>query len=351
MAIKDKKALLEKVRKKLRESRGSSRDPDQFRVTNTKAGEPPTKFRFVVLPGLSKGDKCVGGVAKSEMDDHFCIAGGVHWINRQPHGCPRLYDGEECPWCTLGFGLLDECDIQEERSKISGKYLAKSTYLVNIYFPAFKMNPEELHGKVMWYPMPKTIFDKMDECFMRDNAGDDPEHDPKPWGIFFDPEECLIFQLEVYHKGGFNSYENSKFLLQKSRLAETDEQIQAILDLRHDLKLKAHPRDADELEKMLEKMYGNDGDKDDKGGDKGGGSKPESKAPPTDEDEDVLPKSTKGSAPPPPKKEEDEDVLPKSTKGSEPPKEEPKPAAEVTSSDDIDDPELKALIDDVQGDV
>jgi hypothetical protein len=343
MAIKDKKALLEKVRKKLRESRGSSRDPDQFRVPNTKAGEPAVKYRFVVLPGLSKGDKVVSGVSTSEMDQHFCIPGGIHWINRQPHGCPRLYDGEECPWCTLGFNLLDECDIQEERSKISSKYLAKSTYLSNIYFPAFKMNPEELHGKVMWYPMPKTIFDKLDECLMRDDAGDDPEHDPKPFGIFFDPEECLIFQLEVHHKGGFNNYENSKFLLQKSRLAATDEEIQAILNLRHDLAQKAHTRSADELEKLLEKMYGNGDDDSKKPPQKT--EKPKEKPP--EEDEDVLPPSTKTQKAAPPKTE-DEDVLPPSTKTTEPPKEK---QAEVTSSDDIDDPELKALIDDVQGDV
>jgi hypothetical protein len=182
----------------------------------------------------------------------------------------------------------------------------------------------------MFYIMPKTVYDKMEDCLMREDAGDDPEHDPKPYGMFYDPEDCLTFQLEVNHKGGFNNYESSKFLQKRSSLGETDEAIKAILGQRHDLWSKFNDRNAAELEKLLEKLYS------------GGGAPREEKkdsTPPskTEDDEDIMPSSRK-SAPASVPATESADPLPSSKK-------EEAPTENV--SDDVDDDELKSLLDEV----
>jgi len=341
MDKKEKEAMLKKVREKLSQQKGSRRDPWMFRVPAVKPNES-LKYRFVVLPGLAKGSKCVDGVVSKGMDDMFCVSGGQHWINQRPYGCPRQFDGQECPWCNLGFNLLNECDLEEERKKISRMYLPRSVFAVNIFFPAFPMNPSDLHNKVMWYTMPKTIYDKMEDCLMRENAGDDPEHDPKPFGMFYDPEDCLVFQLEVTHKGGYNNYESSKFLLNRQSIGETKEEIQAILDQRHDLWSKFPQRDATELHKLLEKLYG--------------GTNP----PPVDRPEAKSNPKPKPD-PTPKEKNDDENVLPKSKKNVAEGKPEPLPKKASTQTpepepevDDArlaeDDPELQALLEEVQGD-
>jgi len=332
MDQKAREAMLQKVRNKLKEQKGSRRDPAMFRPPSVKQGDPAAKLRFVVLPGLKKGDKCVGGTVSEGMDDMFCISGGQHWINQRPYGCPRLFDSEECPWCELGFNLLNESDIDEERRKISRMYLPRSTFAVNIYFPAYKVNPPEYHNKVMWYLLPKTVYDKMEECLMREDAGDDPD-DPQPSGLFFDPEACLVFQLEVTHKGGYNNYENSKFLLKPQSIGSTQEEIQAILDQRHDLWEKVPSRNREELDKLLEKLY--NGSPED--------SSPKKKEKPVEETAARAPDDD----------DEEESPLPSSkkkttTKKSEAP--DPKPD-EPDLNEDIDDPELQNLIDQVQGDV
>jgi hypothetical protein len=375
----EKDEMLKKVRSTLKANKSSRRDPDMFRVPSVKPSET-AKYRFVVLPGLRKDDKCVGNVVTRSMDDMFYFPGGQHWVMQRPYGCPRQFDNQECPMCNLGFNLLSECDIEEERRKISGLYLSKSIFIANIYFPPFNINPIELQNKVLWYAMPKTVYDKMEACVMREDAGDDPEHDPKPYGMFYDPEDCLVFQLEVTHKGGYNSYENSKFLLTRQSIGETKEDIQAILDRRHDLWGKFPPRNAEELQQLVEKLYN------------GGGSPPVAKS------ESPKPKEPKPSAPEPkqskppeskppeskppeskpPKSKDSEDVMPRSKKAAvvatedaiipkakkpedtktakaptptaqsaKPEGEEPNGEAE--GDDDIDDPELRKLINDVQG--
>lgn len=333
MDKKEKEALLAKVRGKLKEGKGSRRDPNMFRVVNVKPGET-AKYRFVVLPGLAKGDTCNGGKVGKGMDDMFCISGGQHWINGRPHECPRLFDGDDCPWCNFGFNLLNECDVEEERRKISRNYLPRSIFVVNAYFPPYAVNPPELHGKVMFYIMPKTVYDKMEDCLMREDAGDDPEHDPKPYGMFYDPEDCLTFQLEVNHKGGFNNYESSKFLQKRSSLGEDNAAIKAILDQRHDLWSKFNDRNAGELDKLLEKLYS------------GGGAPRDEKAPEKEtetvkdeDDDDPMPSSRKSA----PKTESADKTEPDPLPGSK--KEPEQPAADV--SDDVDDDELKALLDEV----
>jgi hypothetical protein len=338
--------MLKKVQQRLKDERSSGRDPHMFRPPNVKQGETK-KFRFVVLPGVIKGDKCIdgtvsrtlGGMKVPEDPDErlmtipFCEKGGQHWIQGRPYECPRLFDNDECPWCELGFELRNQTDLEEERRRISRLYLPRPVFASNIYFPASKINPSDLHGKVLWYAMPKTIYDKMEECVMRsEEEGTKDPDEPLPYGFFYDPEDCLMFQLEVGHKGGYNNYDNSKFLVKRLRLAETNDEIQSILDRRHDINAKFKPRDAKALGEMLAKL-GKGGVSESKSKD---APKEKPKPKPEEDDDDSMPSSTKKKA------DAAEEPAP------EPKKEEPKPAASV---EDVDDPELKKLLSEVQDDM
>jgi len=352
MDSEKRKKLLAKIQQGMKEQRGGGRDPNQFRPPNVNP-EETAKFRFIVLPGVIEGDKCVGGPAtrtmqkvsgvepsSKDMDEKlyfetsFCVNGGVHWIDRRPYGCPRLFDdGETCPWCELGFELRNQTDLEEERRRISSLYLPRPMFGCNIYFPPSKVNPTELHEKVMWYSMPKTVFDKTEEVLMRSDPGDkEDKEDPLPWGIFYDPKECLIFQLEVTHKGGFNNYDKSKFLTSKYQLSDNDEGIQKILDQRFDIWEKVPRRDVAMLTGMLEKVQGG-----------GSGEKKTQETP-------KAPKETPASS------EDEEDCMSSSSKAAaskEPAKEEKekKETPPESSVDEVDDPELKKLMGQIKGDM
>ena len=176
----------------------------------------------------------------------------------------------------------------------------------------------------MWYLLPKTVYDKMEECLMREDAGDDPE-DPQPHGLFYDPEACLVFQLEVRHKGGYNSYEESKFLLKQQSIGETSDDIQAIMDQRHDLWEKVPERNKGELDKLLEKLYS---------------GKPSQPTRPPAEETAARAKD----------EDDDEEVLPASKKQKETKAESKESKPAVNLDDDIDDPELQNLVDELQSD-
>jgi len=345
MDSEQRQKLLAKIQKGMKEQKSGSRDPNQFRPPNVKPDET-AKFRFIILPGLIKGEKCAGGTVTKTMykvagqepsaetieerrlvEVSFSVNGGLHWINTRPYGCPRLFDDEQCPWCELGFELRNQTDIEEERRRISKLYLPRPSFNVNIYFPPSKVNPTDLHGKVMWYNMPKTVFDKTEEVLMRSGPGD--AEDPLPWGIFYDPHECLIFQLEITHKGGYNNYEKSKFLTSKYQLADSSDEIQTILDQRFDIWDKVPPRDVAALTEMLSKV--------------GTGSTDALETP-----KDAPKKST-------PKSDEDEEeCMPSSTKSTQPEKASapaPKSAPEPQSSvSEIDDPELQKLMGQIKDD-
>jgi hypothetical protein len=260
---------LEEVRKRMqKKSGGFTKDPMQFAPKQVKEGET-AKYKFYVLPPLEHGDACVTGKASKSMDLWY-ITAGTHWINRRPFECPRQHDGGDCPYCSLGFELLKDCDDPESRQNIVKNYLSRSNHVVNIYFPPFESNPPELRGKVMWYQLPKAAYDAMEKTIMRDDSSDDSD-DPVASGLFYDPENAYVFQLEVGHKGGYNEYSASKFLVKskgpmiKNKDGAADfTAIEKVLNARHDLYIKYAPRDAAALQaKVDEVLRGKNGDTDD----------------------------------------------------------------------------------------
>ena len=259
-----RQALLKKVREKMQTKKGGrARDPFEYRppVLQRGAKEEP-KFRFAILPGLRTGEQCVTGTAEGDMGDLWFYTAGTHWINNRPHECPRIHDQDQCPFCDTGFDLMNQTDDKEQRSKIARAYLPRSFYAVNIYFPPFASTPEEFRDKVFWYQAPKTVYDKLDACIMRDPPRPEEERFQKQaFGLFYLPEDCYIFQLEVKEKGGFNNYETSMFLPDtKGCLASLEgggpdkQKIEQILAMRHDIPKKFAHRDIEGLQKEVDKL-------------------------------------------------------------------------------------------------
>ncbi len=325
----------------------AKRDPHEF-----KPGKPPGKFKFFVLPPLGKGDKCATGTCTATMED-FYVTHGEHWIDKRPYACPRVVDEDECSLCTVGFELLQEAKEagadKKKRSEIAKIWLPRQTWIANIFFPAVKPNPEELHNKVMYYKVPKTIFDKFDECLCKDEI-EDPD-DPNAFGIFFyADDDCEIpggypFVLKSVEKpGGFPDYGASKFLHTKTPLVVTKsgkpatKVIEKIMGMRHDIWGKVAPRDHKVLMDIVNKKLGKIEDDE---------FEEEEKAvaePVEDEEEEttavvVEDEEEEETAPPPAKKK-----LPKRVckEGSPKPEPEPEPEAGDEDGDDEDDPELKA---------
>jgi hypothetical protein len=189
-------------------------------------------------------------------------------VNDRPHPCPRIYSegADECPICSFGFDLLREEQNQEKRRLILNQWMPQSYYMVNIYFPNVKTNPEDLRGKAKFYNASKTLFDQWTSCLLRDDAGD-PE-DPQAFGVFFDESSAFCYQLEVLKSGRNNSYKTSKFLpnggepiaIASKDGAPNTKAIQKILDNRIDLYSKIEEPDLDKIRKLANVMVNGDDD-------------------------------------------------------------------------------------------
>lgn len=249
----NRKAMLDKVRKRLKEQRGGyQKDPNEWRPP--KVGEGDTwKAKAFVLPPVQKGDKVASGTATGTMDELLpFIQVGDHWINKKKYPCPRVYDGDKCPLCEFGFELFNDTTDKETRRKISQKYLPRTYQAVNLYFPKITANPEELRGRVVYASLSKTIADVLDGCLNRDDDGGDPD-EPLPFGIFWDPAECYPLSIKIKHKGGYNDYSQTKLLPKLQPLDEVASKVEEVLALRHDLVAK-FPERTDENLKSLQKI-------------------------------------------------------------------------------------------------
>lgn len=242
MADQDRATMLQKLRDRLTKKKGGfRRDPAEWRAPQVGVGEE-FKVKAYILPPLEKGEPCATGTAQVGMDGLFFTQVGDHWVNKKKFPCPRVYDNDDCSYCQLGFDLLSETEAKTARSEISRAYLPRTQYVANVYFPDVKTNPEDLRGKVVFYAMPKTIFDKLEECICLDNAGDDPD-DPHAWGIFYEPQDAYPLLITINRKGDYNSYVDSKLLAGgRGKIASSQKKIDEILAQRHDVPTKYSER-------------------------------------------------------------------------------------------------------------
>jgi hypothetical protein len=258
--MESREVMLAKLRKKMAE-RGNSRDPDQFIPPKAKDKET-LELYFWILPPLEKGETCkVGtqmGVAP-ESADLWYYPNGTHAIFEQRLECPRLH-GEECPLCQFGFDLMGESTDAKYRSSIAKKYLPRSGFGANIYFPNIDKNPENLRGKVKWFNMPKTVCDIMEATLQTENEGD--KEDPKACGIFYHPYEGgYTFKLRITKSGDWNEYKSSGFLpntkgplLRNKDGSPNTEAIQKVLDQRIWLPSKVAIPSTEKLQSTVDKV-------------------------------------------------------------------------------------------------
>lgn len=229
----NRKAALERMKARMAQKLGGSKDSEEFRCKAVKGEEKD--YYFVVLPPV--GD-----------DDFFAECNGHHYINNHYVQCPRIHEVGKCPLCQMAFNLLEGVDDEETRRAIGKKYLPQQKFAVNIMFTDETVNGEYA-GKVMWFNAPQSVFKKMKEAWMRADAGEDARK-PKAFGDFYCLDEAYIFNLHVTEKGGYNNYDQSDFTVDKPIKIPNQS---AILTKRHNLKSKFGAPNMDELTKFADK--------------------------------------------------------------------------------------------------
>lgn len=265
------------IRKKIKQAQsGKFSDPDEFRPEKAKDAQIPVAYRFFILPPFMEGEKIKGGPAKQGMDNQFYITHGNHWVSDKPYPCPRVWSNEKCPICDFGFQLLKDEKISkddEKRRNVVKQWMPNQQYMMNIFFPVDKKNPEDLHNKVMFYNAPKTVLDICTAALMRDDPGD-PES-PEAFGAFFDESSAFLFELQVLKQGKQNSYKTSKFLttprpmIRNADGSANEKALQKLLESRHDLFSKVEVPDMSKIQRVFDLMVNGDDSADDKK--KGGG--------------------------------------------------------------------------------
>lgn len=266
---------VEAIRKRLKASTsGKFVDPDEFKPEKAKSATEPIKYVFYILPPYARGDKIKGGVAKDEMLQFF-IKHAAHWVNERPNPCPRVWESGDCDICTFGFDLLKDEKIKSDDAKkqaVLKQWMPTQQFIMNIFFPNLKANPEELRGRVMFFNAPKTVIDICGQCLLRDGPGDDPES-PEAYGVFYDENNANLFELQVVKQGRSNSYKTSKFrpttnpMVRNPDNSPNQAAITQLLNSRHDLFSKIEVPDLEKLSRVYQIMVnGDDSASDGKGG-------------------------------------------------------------------------------------
>ena len=272
MARRDKYDI-HKIRDQVKKKVGKHSDPFEFKPPKAEDGKTPIKFRFYILPPFEEGDELATAAAEQSMDEFF-LRNGSHYIDNKRHGCPRVINDDGCGVCQHGFDLMSETTDRDQRRAIAQRLLPGTYYMVNIYFPNCKPNPEELRGQVRWYNCPKTVFDMWEDCLFRDDDGGDPQ-EPLPFGVFYDEENAYLFQLEVVKQGQGNNYGKSKFFVTESMQtrplsgkadAPDEAKIAEILAKRHNLFDKLPDVVPADIERVARNLSGDEGDEGDPGG-------------------------------------------------------------------------------------
>lgn len=260
------------IRKKIKQSMsGKFSDPDEFRPEKAKDAQIPVSYRFFILPPFGVGEQIKGGKTKTGMDNQFYVTHGNHWVAEKPYACPRVWSGEECPICQFGFDLLKDETISkddEKRRNVVKQWMPNQQYMMNIFFPVDKKNPEDLHNRVMFYNAPKTVLDICTAALMRDDPGD-PES-PEAFGAFFDENNAFLFELQVLKQGKQNSYKTSKFLatprpmIRNADGSPNEKALTTLLASRHDLFSKIESPDLTKIQRVYQIMVNGDDSADDK---------------------------------------------------------------------------------------
>jgi len=208
MESNKRQQMLEEMRKRMGEKVSKyQKDPLEFKPPVMEPGKS-RDYYFHILP-----------LVEDEVE--FFYKNGAHFINNRYIQCPRAHDtvdengnSVDCPCCQLGFDLMEGQTDKKIRSGIAKKFLPQQKYAINVLFTDDEVNGD-LRGKVMWYNAPGSVWTKMKDALLRNDPGKD-KHKPLAFGMFTDVTNSYIFNLHVCEKGGYNNYDQSDFLGDKT---------------------------------------------------------------------------------------------------------------------------------------
>lgn len=231
---------LDKFKKFTEENNGKSftKDDRFWKPTIDKAGNGKAKFRFLP-PHQDEESPFVF------YFQHFIRENGKVFGEK----CPTTFGFEHrCPACE---DIQPYWDGTEAEKKIASKRGRKKNFVANIYVIDDEGAPEN-NGKVFLYRFGVTIYDKITKAMEPD---DDDEPKINPYDLF---DSGANFLLKIKDKGGFQNYEDSKFLSQGA-LDVTDAQLEAIVEGIHQIEpliAKSEFKSYDDLYQRYVKVIG-----------------------------------------------------------------------------------------------
>lgn len=162
--------------------------------------------------------------------------------------CPTTI-GKPCPVCEHNSVLYNSgSDYNKEIVK---KQKRQVKYLVNILVVKDTKNPEN-NGKVFLFSIGTKLFNKILQ------ASKPVFEDEKPFNPFC-PVTGKDFNLKFYEENGQRTYDKSAFVENSTRIAKTDEEIEAILSQEHSLLQfldESRFKDYDTLRQRLARVVG-----------------------------------------------------------------------------------------------
>lgn len=236
---KNKSSMLDKIVKDL-DSGGKRNDSDDrfWTISRDKAGNGSAIIR--ILPPVN-GDELPW---VKNFSYGFQGPTGKWYINESPTaiGLPDPV----AEYNSAAYASKDESRIAEAKNR-----KRRNQFIANILVIKDPANPEN-EGRVFLWKFGKKIQDMI-------MAKAKPEFDDSDPIFVWDIDEGCNFKLRIKNVAGYPNYDSSEFAAQ-SALADSDEEMQAILDKAHRLSEFIQPehfKPYDELKKQFERvMFG-----------------------------------------------------------------------------------------------
>ncbi len=220
-------------------SKTSYDDPRKWSCARNKAGQGSATIRFLA-PTDADIQYYVDTLGYAEDEVPFYVnlhqhgfkgENGKWFINNCPTSAPHLEDGK-CPVCEANSEVVDAAggwdamDDNHPGKKLVRNRKRKEVYFANVLIVEDKANPEN-EGQVKIFQYGKAIHDQIMAQLI-------PE--------FEDEEECDVsdfwegrnFKLKIVKKDGYTNYDKSSWG-DIEAVAESDEEIEAILEKQHTL--------------------------------------------------------------------------------------------------------------------
>lgn len=229
--VKSYRDKIDQLKKRVKEKdSGNGSYSDQY-WKPTIVDNSKTKYKIRILPRT----ETVTGQPWADRYMHYITAPDGTRIFEP---CPSSI-GDDCPICEECGKLFNSGNPYDEE-KAKERY-RKSQHVCNIYI---KEDPRDndAEGNVFMWRYGFTI-----QTIFEDAIEDD--------FIFFDPIVGADFHLTIAPKGEYPDYSSSRFARKESQLAETEEEMDEILDMAYNLEEEVLGEDNFKSYSELKQMY------------------------------------------------------------------------------------------------